>query len=111
MAELAPRIDVGERLRTFLPSVDERKGLILSHLLGFALFSEIALNVLKFSLPFTPANSIPIRLIAILLLIDRTGRIARLRLGIWDAIILGFVFLCGLGMVITATVSPAVPVS
>lgn len=111
MASVAPEVESGERLRTFLPSVEERKGLILSHALGLALFAELALNIFDFQLPFTPANSIPIRLICIWLLIDRTGRISRLRLGIWDAIMLGFVFLTGVGCIVTTTMNPAVPVS
>ena len=94
-----------------LSSTEEKKGLALSHLLGFALFSEVALNVFKFSLPLTPINSIPIRLIAIWLLMDRTGRIGRLRFGIWDALITGFVLVSGLGMIYTATTAPAVPLS
>lgn len=111
MAAIASQSEISDKLRTFLPSVEERKGLILSHLLGFALFSEFALNVLKFSLPFTPANSIPIRLIAIYLLIDRTGRLSRLRFGTWDYILLGFIFLTGIGCIFTAATAPSVPVN
>src|SRR5579862_5939732 len=103
--------DIGERLRTFLPSTEERKGLVLSHLFGFALFSEFALNVLKFQIPLTPPNSIPIRLIALWLLIDRTGRIGRYRLGLWDVITLGFFVITAAGMVYTATTAPGVPLS
>src|SRR5690242_13724055 len=101
MAAAAQSVDVGERLRTFLPSVEEKKGYILSHLLGMALFGELALNILKFNAPFTPANSIPIRLIAVWLLLDRTGRIGRMRMTFWDYLILGFVVLSGIGCVVT----------
>jgi hypothetical protein len=111
MAAVAQEIETGERLRTFLPSVEERKGLYLSHALGFSMFAELALNIFNFNIPFTPANSIPIRLIAIWLLIDRTGRIGRLRLGMWDAVILGFVFLTGIGCLYNATFYPSVPTS
>lgn len=111
MAAIAQDTDIGERLRTFLPSVEERKGLILSHLLGFALFAEMALNIFDFNIPFTPANSIPVRLIALWLLLDRTGRIGRVRMGVWDAIILGFVVLTGVGCLYNATFHPAVPSS
>ena len=76
MASIVSRgIETGERLRLFASSGEDKKGVILSHLIGFALFSEFALNIFKFSLPFTPANSIPVRLILVWLLMDRTGRI------------------------------------
>jgi hypothetical protein len=110
MAAVAEQIDSGEKLRTFLPSVEERKGLILSHLMGFALFSDFALNIFRYSFPFTPITSIPIRLIAIWLIIDRVNRIGRLRMATWDYIVLTFVTLTCIGYVITATTSPGIPV-
>src|SRR5579862_1382705 len=100
-----------EKIRTLLPSQEEKKGLILSHLLGFALFSEIALNILRINIPLTPPNSIPIRLIALWLLIDRTGRTGRLRFGVLDAITLGFVLVAGIGCVYTSVVYPGVETS
>lgn len=112
MAAIATKnFEGSERLRLFERDVADRRGLILSHLLGLALFSEFTLNIFKFSLPFTPANSIPIRLILIWLLIDRTGRIGRIRADFWDYVNVGFVLMTGLGLVITATSSPQVPVS
>lgn len=111
MAAIAQHLEVGEKLRTFLPSVEDKKGVLLSHALGFALFTEFALNILKFNLPFTPANSIPIRLIVVWLLVDRTGRTGRLRATTWDYLILGFVIITGVGCVFTATSAPGVPVT
>jgi len=111
MAAYSSSPSITERYRSILPYSEERKGLLLSHLLGFAIFGEIALNILKYDIPLTPVNSIPIRLIAIWLLIDRSGRIGRLRLGIWDALIGAFVLVSGIGMIYTHAVSPEVPVS
>lgn len=106
-----PILSAGERYRTFLPSLEERKGLLLSHLLGFCLFSEFALNFFKYDIPFTPSNSIPIRLVAIWLLVDRTYRVGRLRMGFWDYLMLGFFIITGIGMIFTATMSPQIQVS
>ncbi len=109
MAAVADARDLAaERLRTFLPSIEERKGFWLSHLFGFALFNEFALNFIKLSLPYFPVTSIPIRAAAVWLMLDRTGRIGRLRMAMWDYIILGFVVLTAIGCVYTSATNAAV---
>lgn len=100
-----------ERVRTVSISPEERKGLILSHLLGFSLFSELVFNFVKVEIPLTPVLQIPIRMIGLWLLIDRNWRVARLRFGVWDWLILGFVSLAGIGVLYTATTSPELPVA
>src|SRR3569832_1878922 len=110
MASIAAQQNASDRLRTYLPSLEDRKGLILSHLMGFALFSEFALNFFRVSIQQTPITSIPIRLIALWLIIYRTNRTGRLRLGYWDYLIFGFVILSTIGTLVTATTNPLVPI-
>lgn len=111
MSSVPLALSAGQRLKLFSISPEERRGLILSHLLGLSLFSEFVFNFIKAEIPLTPVLQIPIRLICIWLLFDRGGRISRLRFGTWDALILGFVVTTGIGLVITANFYTDVPVS
>src|SRR5437016_2311090 len=90
-------------------SPEERKGLLLSHLIGFCLFAEFTFNFINIEIPFTPPLSIPIRLVAIWLLIDRTGRIGRLRFGPWDWLIWSFVTVTAIGIFINTVSTPQLP--
>ncbi len=79
-----------------------RKGLILGHAIGMsAAFYLAADRVLKLSanLPFTAVIEIPIRLVAIWLLLDLFGRERRTRFGLWDYSYMSFVALYGLGVI------------
>jgi hypothetical protein len=100
-----------ERVRTISKSPDERKGLILSHLLGLCLFSEFVFSFIKAEIPLTPVLQVPIRLVGLWLLIDRNWRVARFRFSTWDYLILGFVTLTGIGVLVTAATSPELPVA
>lgn len=91
-----------ERLRTQV-EVSYRKGTILSHLLGAIIASEFVVgsaagtSVPYVSLPmFTDWLDFPLRMVAIWLLIDRNWRIGRLRLQLWDFIVLAFPIVIGL---------------
>ncbi|HTQ09579.1 MAG TPA: O-antigen ligase family protein [Fimbriimonadaceae bacterium] len=110
MAAYSTTASTTERFRTLFRYSEDTKGLILSHLLGFALFNEITLNIFKYDIPLTPTNSIPIRLLAVWLFIDRSNRIGRLRFGAWDCLIAFFVVASGVGMVYTSITAPSVPV-
>ncbi len=93
----------------FYKTPEERKGLLLSHLIGIAILIEFVFNFVRAEIPFTPLISVPIRLIGIYLLLDRTGRVGRLRFGIWDWTMLGFVATTGIGLLITSVSSPELP--
>ncbi len=111
MQTQAIELSAAERLRTFLPSLDDRKGLLLSHLVGICLFIEFTLEyVVKTNIPLTPPTSIPIRLVGLWLIIDRGGRIGRLRFGAWDWIIISFIVLATIGTFVTASAYPGVPI-
>lgn len=77
-----------------------RRGLLISHLIGFSLFVTIFFDrIWSRSLPYTQLVDVPIRLLAIFMLLDRTGRNARVRLNIWDALQISFVALYGVALV------------
>lgn len=69
----------------------ELRGVWLSHLIGFSyFFSLIFARILSFDLPYTKVTEIPIRLVAIWLLVDRIGRRGKVKVSTWDYIHLGF---------------------
>ena len=74
----------GQSARNFQASLAldnaRTKGLVLSHALGFALFAEFAFNFIRVEVPFTPILSLPIRLIALWLILDRNWRLGPTRL-------------------------------
>jgi hypothetical protein len=86
------------------------KGLLLSHLLGIVLASEFfvgraaaagSVPYAKFPL-FTDWLDLPLRLIALWLILDRNWRVGRLRIQIWDVLALSFPLLVGLAYPLTA---------
>lgn len=91
-----------ERLRTQV-EVSYRKGIILSHLLGAIIASEFVVgpaagaSVPYVSLPmFTGWLDFPLRMVVVWLLIDRNWRLGRLRMQLWDYIILAFPIIFGI---------------
>ncbi|HZH98603.1 MAG TPA: hypothetical protein VEX38_06500, partial [Fimbriimonadaceae bacterium] len=76
------------------------RGLIMSHLIGFCVFIQIVVDRgIRFDLPYNRGVDIPIRLIAVWLLLHRMGRYRRLRATGWDWIHLGFLALYGFALV------------
>ena len=103
----------GQSARNFQASLAldnaRTKGLVLSHALGFALFAEFAFNFIRVEVPFTPILSLPIRLIALWLILDRNWRLGPTRLCLWDWTFIGFMILSTLG-VLLSSLDPAIVV-
>jgi len=94
--------DYRERLLVSSADLGLTKGLVLSHLVGFALFCEFALNFIKVEVPFTPVLSVPIRIIALWLVLDRTWRLGPVRLSFWDWSFIGFMLLSSVGAMVNS---------
>ncbi|MGV3615887.1 MAG: O-antigen ligase family protein [Fimbriimonas sp.] len=85
------------------------KGLALSHLLGLVIASEFMVGAAAgFSIPyvrlplFSSWLDFPVRVLALWLLVDRNWRLGRLRMGLFDVLILGYCGLVGLTYPYTA---------
>lgn len=77
------------------------RGLVLTHLIGFSIFFYLfADRIWLGKLPYTSLIDLPIRLIAIWMILDRRGRLGRVRLSTWDWLNLGFVIAYGLALVL-----------
>lgn len=88
-----------------------QKGLILSHLIGVALFVHFALDrvIPDLVVGFYPTD-IAWRLIAVWLVLDRNWRISRYRMGLWDWIYLVFILITMVGMIYNTTL-PQLPIT
>ncbi len=78
----------------------EVRGVVLSHMIGFCFaFTFIFERVLQGEIYYTKYVDIPIRLVAVWLLIDRVGRRNRVKISLWDYLHLGFAGLYGAALV------------
>lgn len=69
----------------------EMRGFWLSHFIGFAFFVQIVFSrAITMELPFNKVTDLPIRLIAVWLILDRVGRIGKVKIAFWDWLHLGF---------------------
>lgn len=68
------------------------RGLVLSHLIGIAfLFQFIFERAITAEIPYNRIVDLPIRLIAVWLVLDRLGRLGRVKINAWDFFHLFFV--------------------
>src|SRR5947207_2277396 len=102
------QFSIRERLRTGLTG-SNRKGTLLSHLLGLILASEFVVGsaagvtIPYVSLPlFTDWLDFPLRMLGIWLIVDRNWRVGRLKVGLWDVLAIAFPIIVGLAYPITA---------
>jgi|GEM_PF-5196734 len=84
------------------------KGRTYSHLLGLVLASEFIVGtaagrVIPYAaIPmFTGWLDLPLRLLALWLILDRNWRVGRLRIGMWDGLLLGFPIIVGISYIFT----------
>jgi hypothetical protein len=78
----------------------ELRGLIMSHLIGLCVFIQLVVDRgIRFDIPYNRGVDIPIRLIAIWLLLDRVGRYRRIKATGWDWAHLGFLAFYGFALV------------
>lgn len=76
------------------------RGLVLSHLIGIAiLFQFIFERAIEFELPYNRIVDLPIRLIAVWLVIDRLGRMGRVKINAWDWLHLFFMSAYGMASI------------
>ena len=76
------------------------RGLVLSHLIGIAiLFQFIFERAITFELPYNRIVDLPIRLLAVWLVIDRLGRFRRVKISAWDWLHLFFVSAYGMASI------------
>jgi hypothetical protein len=88
------------RLRTDRYAVVASKGLLLTHLIGFAFFFSIIFNRgIPLDHQYMKIADLPIRLIALWLIVDRFGRYSRIKTSVWDYVHLFFISAYGLGYV------------
>jgi hypothetical protein len=99
-----------------LDSLYASKGRFLSHLLGLFIASEFLIagaagrSIPFLSFPFfTNWLDLPLRLVALWLIVDRNWRIGRLKVAPWDAIVLGFPLIVGILYPFVA-MDPSIPV-
>lgn len=78
----------------------QARGRWLTHLVGLCIVAYLFLDRIWLGhLPYTGVTDVPIRLVAIWLLLDRTGRIGRVKLNLWDALHIGFIASYGLALI------------
>lgn len=83
-----------------LPDTSGARGVVLSHLIGFAVVVQFLLDrAITFSLPYNRLVDLPIRLILVWLILDRVGRVGQRKLTPWDIAQLGFVAAHGIASV------------
>lgn len=76
------------------------RGLVLSHLIGLAILLQFVLErAVTFELPYNRLVDIPIRLIIVWLMLDRIGRIGRVKVSGWDWLHLFFISAYGFASV------------
>lgn len=86
------------------------KGLWLSNLLGFALFFTFTFDrVIRENLPGVYPTEMPMRLIALWLILDRNWRVGRVRLVLWDWAYILLIVITGFGL-IANSLRPELPV-
>lgn len=79
-----------------LPDRSGLRGLMLSHLIGFAVAVQFLLDrAVTFTLPYNRLVDLPIRLVLVWLILDRVGRQGRMKLTAWDLTNLLFVAIMG----------------
>lgn len=95
----APAAALHNPLRSFSETKLLRKGTLLSHLIGLCLFVYLFMDRIFFvEIPFTKYIDIPLRIVALWLLLDRFGRRKRVTIGVWDYLFFGFVAIYGLAL-------------
>ena len=78
---------------TPLPDRSGTRGLILSHLIGFAIAVQFLLDrAVTLEIPYNRFVDIPIRLILVWLVIDRVGRQGKMKLTVWPLLTLKLVY-------------------
>lgn len=78
----------------------EVRGVVLSHMIGMCFaFSFLFERVIQGEIYYTRFVDIPIRLLAVWLMLDRVGRRGRIKIALWDYLHLGFAGLYGLALV------------
>lgn len=76
------------------------RGVVLSHLIGIAILIQFVLErAVTFELPYNRIVDLPIRLIIVWLLLDRIGRIGRVKVNAWDWLHLFFLSAYGFASV------------
>lgn len=77
------------------------RGLVLTHLVGLAVFLYLFSDRIWLGkLPYTSLIDLPIRLIAVWMLLDRRGRLGRVKLSPWDWLNLSFVIVYGAALIL-----------
>ncbi len=80
-----------------LPDKSGLRGLVLSHMIGFAIAIQFLLDrAVTMSIPYNRLIDLPIRLILVWLVIDRVGRQGRMKLTSWDVIYITFIAVQGM---------------
>lgn len=78
----------------------EVRGVVLSHMIGLCFASSFLLErVIQGEVYFTRFVDMPIRLLAVWLVLDRVGRRGRIRIALWDYLHLGFAGLYGIALI------------
>ncbi len=76
------------------------KGALLAHLIGFSVLWQVFIELaLTMELPLTRITEVPIRIVAVWLLLDRFGRAGRYRLTWWDSLYAFLVVAHGIGFI------------
>lgn len=87
------------------------KGLLLSHFIGISLLFTFAFDrVLQENIPFFYPTEIPMRLIAVWLIVDRNWRYNRVRFNFWDWTYLLFFMLTAVGIIYNS-LQPSLPIT
>ncbi|HVL39341.1 MAG TPA: O-antigen ligase family protein [Fimbriimonadaceae bacterium] len=75
-------------------------GLVLSHAIGICLLLSLLLDrVIQEKLLYWTAVQVPLLLVGFWLLLNRSQRIGRVKIGLWDYLYLGFVSMAAVGSV------------